>query len=56
MIFESGMNAFNIIIWLWVYGKIECYNLKVMCLEVKLTCDRCTGLFFIPNLTTFKIT
>lgn len=54
MIFEARMNAFYIIRWLWIYAEIECYNLKVLCLEVKLTCDRCVGLFFIPNLTTFK--
>lgn len=54
--FEAEMNVFYIIRLLWVCGEIECYNLKVMCLGVKLTHNRWRGSFFTPDLTTFKMT
>lgn len=56
MIVGAGINSFYFIRWLWICGEIECYNLKALCLKVKLTFDRCIGLFFILNLTTIKIT
>lgn len=45
MIVGAGIKACYFIRWLWVCGEIECYNLEVLCLEDKLTCDRCIGLF-----------